>query len=131
MKVIKVQSLIDTDRHVKCPNGGFESIRPLLEKDGMGFSLHITYVHKGDSQRWHYKHHLEACYCISGRAILRNEETGESFVIVPGTLYALDENDSHSLKAWEDTVLVSVFNPPVIGREVHQADGSYQKGELV
>jgi L-ectoine synthase len=40
-------------------------------------------------------------------------------------MYALDKHDVHYVKALEDTVLISVFNPPVTGREVHDADGSY------
>jgi len=111
---------------VTCPNGGFTSFRFLLEKDGMGFSLHKTVIPKGEPQHWHYKHHLEACYCVSGKGWLVNLKTRERFYIVPDTTYVLDKHDDHTFQAIEDTVLISVFNPPVTGKEVHQEDGSYK-----
>jgi L-ectoine synthase len=68
---------------------------------------------------------LEACYCVSGEGELVNLETGEAFIILPGTLYALDQHDNHTFQALSDVVLVSIFNPPVTGTEVHDKDGSY------
>jgi L-ectoine synthase len=40
-------------------------------------------------------------------------------------MYALDKHDKHFFKALEPVVLICVFNPPLAGNEVHQADGSY------
>ncbi len=40
-------------------------------------------------------------------------------------MYALNEHDRHVLRAEEELVMACVFNPPVTGNEVHQADGSY------
>jgi L-ectoine synthase len=117
---------VDTEREVKCPRGGFVSLRALLAKDGMGFSLHKTIVPVGPPQHWHYKHHLEACYCIAGRGILTNYKTGEAFTIEPDSVYVLDKHDEHSFQALEEVVLISVFNPPVTGTEVHGEDGSYE-----
>jgi L-ectoine synthase len=45
---------------------------------------------------------------------------------VPDTIYALDKNDRHQFEAVEDTILLSIFNPPVKGSEVHKKDGSYE-----
>ena len=125
MKVIDIASLIGTDRDVRCPKGGFRSLRPILAKDGMGFSLHITTIHVGDVHRWHYTNHLEACYCISGCGELRNETTSEPYWIQPGVLYVLDKHDPHTFAAFDEVTLVSIFNPPVTGAEVHGEDGSY------
>jgi len=125
MKVISIDSLRGTDREVHCPHGGFVSFRALIASDGMGFSMHKTVIPAGETQRWHYKHHREACYCIEGKAMLRNTKTSEPFFIKPGTVYSLDKNDCHEFTAFEDTVLISVFNPPVVGDEVHDPDGSY------
>ena len=126
MKVIDLQTLIDTDRDVRCPRGGFTSLRALVAKDGMGFSMHKTIIPKGPPQHWHYTRHLEACYCISGWGVIRNLSTGEETMIREDMIYALDEHDDHTFEALEDTVLISVFNPPVNGCEVHQNDGSYE-----
>lgn len=126
MKIIDSGELYDTDRHVVCPKGGFRSIRMLVDSDKMGFTVTQTTIPVGDWQRWHYKHHLEACYCVEGMGQLRNEETGEIFSIKPGMMYALDQNDLHSFKALQKVRLICVFNPPLKGSEVHKEDGSYE-----
>jgi len=125
MKIISIHELMGTDREVNCPRGGFKSIRALLAKDGMGFSLHKTIIPKGKPQHWHYTHHLEACYCISGWGVIRNLTTSKEFMIREDMIYVLDEHDDHTFEAIEDTILISVFNPPVTGKEVHREDGSY------
>jgi L-ectoine synthase len=125
MKVLHYEHIAGTDREVHCPNGGFVSYRYLLEKDGMGFSLHRTFIPKGPQQRWHYKRHKEACFCIQGRGFLTNAASGETFLIEPGVCYVLDKHDEHYFRAIEDVVLISVFNPPVTGSEVHDESGSY------
>lgn len=125
MKVIRLAEIANAGREVYCPKGGFISFRFLLAADGMGFSLHKTVVPPGGPQHWHYKNHLEACYCVSGRGLLTNLRTGQYWAINPDTVYALDDHDDHTLEAIEETVLISVFNPPVVGAEVHDAEGSY------
>lgn len=125
MHIIKTESLVNTDREVKCPKGNFTSHRILLEKDGMGFTLTETHIPKGTFAYWHYKNHLEACYCVSGKGVLTWVATGYEFNIEPGTTYALNENEAHTFDALEDTVLICVFNPPLKGTEVHQEDGAY------
>ncbi|MGB5809891.1 MAG: ectoine synthase [Polyangiales bacterium] len=101
------------------------SRRLLLRDDGMGFSLHDTIIKAGANLSMHYRHHLEAVYCIEGRGRITEEATGESHTIRPGTLYALDAHDKHVLTAETDMRFVCVFNPPVTGREVHDANGAY------
>lgn len=104
---------------------GFISHRILLAKDGMGFSLHKTVIPTGEPRHWHYKEHLEACYCVSGLGILKNISTGQEYEIKPDVTYVLDSHDPHTFQALQDTVLISVFNPPVTGDEIHGEDGSY------
>ena len=125
MKVRNIGDIERAGRKVNCPNDGFISYRLLLEKDGMGFWMTKTIIPKGNPQHWHYKNHLEACFCISGHGTLFNLETGESYEIGPDTLYALDKNDNHLFQAHETVTLICVFNPPLKGMEVHQDDGSY------
>jgi len=126
MKTVRISDLVGTEREVRCPRGGFVSMRALLERDGMGFSMHKTVIPKGTPQHWHYTHHLEACYCIAGRGRLTNLLTGHVYHIEPDVVYVLDNHDDHTFQADEDTVLISVFNPPVTGTEVHREDGSYE-----
>lgn len=129
MKIINSTKLLNTDRQVDCPNGGFTSFRMLLEEDGMGFTMTKTVIQPNGPQHWHYKEHLEACYCIEGTGAITNIESGEEFRIAPGILYVLDKYDDHTFEAITPVVLLCVFNPPLKGREVHDAEGSYNAGE--
>jgi L-ectoine synthase len=125
MFVVTNKQIAGTEREVHCPRGGFVSFRYLLQSDGMGFGLHRTEIPKGKRQHWHYKRHREACYCIQGRGLLTDAATGKIYEIVPGTCYVLNNHDDHYFQATEDVVLISVFNPPCTGFEVHGEDGSY------
>lgn len=126
MKVIDYNDLYGTEREVDCPKGAFKSIRILLEADGMGYTVTRTSIPKSSTPHfWHYKNHLETCVCIQGWGILTNVETEEKHTIAVGDTYALDKHDAHTFQAFEDVVLICVFNPPLKGREVHREDGSY------
>ena len=127
MKIVKIEDIKNTDREVKCPNGGFVSNRILLESDGMGYGMTKTVIPPNGKQRWHYKNHLESCYCIEGRGELTNIETGDVHHIESDVTYILDNNDDHYFEAFETVTLICVFNPPLTGQEVHQKDGSYSQ----
>lgn len=127
MKVIRTAELSD-ERVVQCPKGGFTSNRILLKEDDMGYTLTKTVVYPGEPQHWHYKNHLESCYCVSGKGILINKSTNEYWAIAPDTTYVLDAHEDHTFEALEETTLICVFNPPLVGNEVHQDDGSYAVG---
>ncbi len=104
---------------------GGTSYRALLKSDNMGFSLMKTVIPKGGPHHWHYVNHLEACYCISGSGILIDLKTGIRYIIQPDTVYVLDNHDDHTFEATEDTVLISIFNPPLKGTEKHDENGHY------
>ena len=112
-----------TQRRVVTDN--WESVRLLLNADGMGFSFHITTIYPGTVNEMWYKNHLEAVFCLSGRGRLKDLESGTEHVIEPGVIYALDKHDRHVLTASESLTLACVFNPPVNGKEVHDEDGAY------
>ena len=115
--------LKDSDRAVS--DAGWTSVRMLLADDGMGFSFHITTLKAGSEHTFEYKHHFESVYCISGKGAITDHATGETHDIRPGVMYALDKHDKHTIRADEEMVMACCFNPPVTGREVHRADGSY------
>jgi len=124
MKIVRLQDIIGTERDVEGP--GWKSRRLLLKKDGMGFSFHETIIPAGTEHTFWYKNHLEAVYCVAGNGTIEDLATGEVHEISDGTLYALDKHDKHILRGGsEDMRLVCAFNPPVTGRETHDADGSY------
>jgi L-ectoine synthase len=122
MKIINV-ARTEKERTVAFHAG--TSRRLLLKKDGMGFGVtHTTILPEAGKVMQHYKNHLEACYCIKGQAIL-TDEYGMEFGIEAGVMYVLDKNDKHWFEALEETVLLCVWNPPLIGQEIHREDGSY------
>ena len=124
MKVIKTSEL-PSDRVVDCPKGGFISNRILLASDGVGYGMTKTVIPVNGRQFWHYKNHVESCYCVSGKALLTNATTGQYWAIEPDMTYVLDHHEPHYFEALEETTLICVFNPPLTGREVHGEDGSY------
>lgn len=128
MKIIDASNLPE-ERVVNCPKGGFVSNRILLQEDGMGYSMTKTVVNIG-IHHWHYKSHLESCYCVSGYGIITNKITGETFSISPDKTYVLDKHDDHIFEAKTEVVLICVFNPPLTGRETHDSEGSYNSDWL-
>lgn len=127
-----------TDRRVVAEN--WESTRLLLKGDGMGFSFHITTIYPGTETHIWYKNHLESVYCIDGEGeveVLAGKEGdgraevenggngGKIYKIAPGTIYVLDQNDRHLLRAKTPLKLACVFNPPLHGKEVHDENGVY------
>ena len=128
MKVIDLNNL-DSSRIVECPSGGFTSNRILLDSDNMGYTMTKTVIPVNGKQFWHYKNHLESCYCVAGRGELTNKITGERFEIKPDVTYVLDQNDPHYFEAFEEVTLICVFNPPLTGQEVHDEDGAYKSNE--
>ena len=129
MIVRQIKDLLDTPRDIKTQQ--WRSVRLLLDGDKMGFSFHLTTIYKDASLEMTYKNHLEAVYCISGRGQIVDHVTGETHQIAPGVMYALDQHDAHRLEASEEMSLMCVFNPPVVGDEVHLPDGSYQKKDAL
>jgi L-ectoine synthase len=123
MIVRDLEAARQTDRLVKA--SGWDSTRLLLADDKVGFSFHITRIHEGASHVFHYKHHFESVYCISGEGTIEELDTGKVHQIRPGVMYALNLNDRHRLSARSEMVMACCFNPPVTGQEVHRPDGSY------
>jgi L-ectoine synthase len=126
MIVRQLQEAEKTARRVVSPQGHWESTRLLLKDDSMGFSFHITTIYAGADFKMHYQNHLEAVYCISGRGEVETLDDGKKYSICPGTIYILDKHDKHILRAFEEMIMACVFNPPLNGKEVHNAEGAYE-----
>lgn len=103
----------------------WNSTRLLLKNDNMGFSFHITTIYAGTTTHMHYQNHFESVYCIRGEGEIEVVDSGEIFQITPGTMYALNLHDKHILRARTELELACVFNPPLNGKETHDATGAY------
>lgn len=120
------RDIIGTDREVQAPAGQWISRRLLLADDGVGFSLHDTVIKAGTETYIHYANHIEAVYCVAGNGAIHAIDSGTTHAITDGTMYLLDQHDRHYLRGGsEDMRLICVFNPPLTGREVHDANGQY------
>jgi len=112
-----------TDRLVKSTT--WDSCRLLLKNDNVGFSFHITTLYAGTETPMHYQNHFESVYIISGEGELENLDDGKVHKLAPGTMYLLDKHDRHILRAHKEITCACVFNPPLNGKEVHDASGAY------
>lgn len=123
MKVVKLDDVIGTEQEVKGEN--WTSRRLLLQKDGMGYSVHDTTIKAGTETHIWYQNHLEAVYCIEGEGEVETLADNKVHPITVNSIYALDKNDEHLLRAKTDMRMVCVFNPPITGREIHDENGVY------
>jgi L-ectoine synthase len=125
MLVRKLEDITGTDADVDTE--GWNSRRLILKKDGMGYSVHDTIIKEGAELKMWYKNHLEAVYLTEGKGEIEDLKTGEIHQLEKDTIYALNDNDQHILRANKGTHMrmVCVFNPPVTGKEVHDEDGAY------
>ena len=101
------------------------SRRFILKKDNVGFSMNDTIIKAGTESYFWYKNHIEAVYCIEGEGEVETVEDGKVYQLKPGTMYLLDKNDKHYLRAKTQMRMVCVFNPPLVGTETHDEDGVY------
>lgn len=118
MYVRSLAQVAESENFVHWGNG--TSHRLLTEADGMGFTVCHTVVKAGSESKLHYRNHLEACYCIGGRGEIEDMH-GNVLAVNVGDIYVLDKHDEHFLRASadQDLILVSIFNPPLKGTEVH------------
>ncbi|MEE2733492.1 ectoine synthase [Ketobacter sp.] len=126
MIVRTLQAAENSSRKIVDPKGNWDSTRLLLKDDNMGFSFHITTIYKGADFQMHYQNHLESVFCMSGRGEVETLADGKKYPIEPGTIYILDQHDQHVLRAFEEMKMACVFNPPLTGKEVHNAAGAYE-----
>ena len=127
MIIRTLDEISGSDRDVS--GEGWRSRRILLDDDGMAHSLHWTNITAGSELTLWYKNHLEANLIISGEGEVVDIATGDVHPLGPGSLYALDKNDRHIVRAYTDMALVCVFTPGLSGRETHDTDGSYQRSQ--
>ncbi|GAA3921687.1 ectoine synthase [Litoribacillus peritrichatus] len=126
MIVRQLQDAEQSNRFIKDPKGNWDSTRLLLKEDKMGFSFHVTTIYKDAEFQMHYQNHLESVFCMSGEGEVESLEDGQVYPISPGTIYILDKNDKHILRARSEMKMACVFNPPLNGKEVHNKDGAYE-----
>src|SRR3546814_21089833 len=101
MLIRKLEEIRGTDRSVS--DKGWESSRMLLAEDGMGFSFHITTLRAGGEWTFHYQHHVESVFVISGRGGVENLATGGTEETAPGPLHCVEGHCRANLRAHNGT----------------------------
>ncbi len=129
MIVRNLNDLKGSSREILDPKGKWESRRLSLRDDGTGFSMHDTLVYAGKELEMQYKNHYETVYCVSGDGEIEDCETGNIYPVSDGTIYILNGNDKHVLRAFSEMRMVCGFCPPLNGDEVHDEYGSYPAAE--
>lgn len=106
----------------------WNSRRILTAADGMGYSLNDVLVEPGFDLNLEYRHHLEACYVVSGSMEITDLATGHEHAVNQGGVYALDQHDRHLARSAGGARLVCIFNPALRGTERH-VDGGYEPSD--
>ena len=106
--------------------GAARVARYLVAEDGLGFSFSDVHYRAGREGELWYKNHWEANLVLEGTLEVTDYTADALHTLGAGGLYCVGPEDRHRLKAVTDVHLVSVFNPPLIGQEAHDADGSYE-----
>lgn len=125
MIVRTTAEITGTDRDVADPKGNWRSKRIVLGGDRVGFSFHETTINAGSVNEFHYANHVEAVWLVEGTGTLLDRETGETYPLAPGSMYLLDGHERHTVTAETELRMLCVFNPPVVGTEVHDENGVY------
>ncbi len=123
MLVRTIDEITDTDADIRTEN--WRSKRIVLAREGAGFSVHETTLYAGTESEFCYQNHIEAVFIVEGHGEIEDLATGQVHQLAPGSLYLLNDHDRHRVRPRTDMRTVCVFNPPVTGREVHDADGVY------
>ena len=132
MLVKTIEALRSQGGEVVLNDGQVKVVRFLTKRDGLGVAMSDVRPRAGTETVLWYKHHWEANYIVSGRGTVTNVGTGESWVLSAGTIYTVGPHDQHRLDLDEDTHILSIFNPALVGDEKHDEDGAYApSGEVL
>ncbi|GAA4540689.1 ectoine synthase [Pseudonocardia xishanensis] len=128
MQVRRIDDVTNTRNHVDTP--GWYSRRIVTAHDRVGFSVGETVLRAGSVNDFWYANHVEAVYIVSGEGELYDKVNDTTYELAPGTMYLLDGHEKHQVRPKTDITCVCVFNPPVVGTEVHDENGVYPLLEL-
>ncbi|MFT5392047.1 MAG: L-ectoine synthase [Gammaproteobacteria bacterium] len=106
-------------------NGRAVTRRFLLAEDGVGFTLSDIRMEAGETAQLWYKNHIEANYIIEGEGTVEELDSGVTHELKPGVMYCLDKHERHRIICTTPIRMICVFNPPLVGGEVHDDSGTY------
>ena len=125
MIVRRLEELKGTSAEAVVADGQVSVVRYLLRDDEAGFSVSDVEVPAGTGPLLNYKNHVEANLILEGEGRVENLVTGEIHELRPGTIYVVYPPDKHRVHADTPLRIISIFNPPLVGGENHDDQGSY------
>ncbi|MEU1980733.1 ectoine synthase [Nocardia sp. NPDC019395] len=123
MIVRTTEEITGTDRDIVAD--GWRSKRIVLGGDLVGFSFHETTIDAGTTHVFHYQNHVEAVWLVEGEGTLTDLDNDRTYPLAPGSMYLLNGHEKHQVQARTRMRMLCVFNPPVVGQEVHDENGVY------
>ena len=130
MIVRTTAEITGTDREVRPDNDNWVSKRIILGGDKVGFSFHETTIKAGTENFFHYANHVEAVWLVEGEGELVDLDNDKTYPLADGTMYLLNGHERHKVIAKTQLRMLCVFNPPVVGTEVHDENGVYPLVEV-
>ena len=105
------------------------------DHNGLGFPFASPFLNPALNTRSNTKTTLRNVYCIEGTGSITDIATWQTHPIEPRGMQAPDKHedkpDCHILRATAQAVMACCVNPPVTGKEVHRADGSYATADVL
>ena len=120
-----IEAARETGHVLTRAGGASTTARLLTAADNVGFSFSDVRFKAGREGELWYKHHWEANLVLEGTLEVTDHATGQVHNLGSGALYCVGPKDRHRIKAVTDVHLISVFNPPLTGKETHDEDGAY------
>lgn len=109
-------------------NGGSDSIAHIIVRDDqVGFSYSDVRLKPGHRSEHRHKHHTTASLVLEGALAVTERVNGQTHRLGPGGLYCAGPEVVHTIHAIDEVHMISVFNPPLTGRESLDADGGYPR----
>ncbi|MDH3689995.1 MAG: ectoine synthase [Gammaproteobacteria bacterium] len=118
-------------KEVAYTDGKLRAVDFLTKSDGLGFTVSDVRCAAGLDEVLWYKHHWEANYIVEGKGTLEEMSSGQSWSLEPEVIFTVGPKDRHRFRAEQDLHVVSIFNPPLIGTEEYDEDGSFESSGKV
>ena len=97
----------------------------VTQADGVGFSVHSVLLAAGSDLDLWYKHHWEANVVLKGSCDVTDRASGEVHSLGADDFYLVGPKDRHRFQARTDVHILSIFDPPITGTEVHDEEGTF------
>lgn len=124
MFVKRIDEMRKAGKEMITANGQARVVRMLTKADNVGFGLSDVRLAAGAEAKLWCKHHWQANHILGGSGTVSDMDTGRSWELAPGMAYHVGPGDRHRVCADTALHLLSVYCPPLVGDEQHDADGA-------